>query len=243
MGDDGRLEDGFGAAAPVGDNASNDFLQGMVAAFLDTAAARGDRIEESDDLAMYDSASPSPFGNGALLRRATAEAEWPALLARMQAFFGGHDGGPFLLCSAAPTPDLARHGLTPVGHPPLMYRPAGPLPDEPVAGLEIREATDAAGAADWERTVVEAFPLPGLVPYEPGRFMPPRAFEATGWHHWVGYLDGAAVATSCAYVCVRPRPRRVHLDATRGPGPRGRAGDHGGRDDGGPRAPGDAHLE
>ena len=43
-----------------------------------------------------------------------------------------------------------------MGHPPLMYRAAGPIADEPVAGLDVRPVVDDATAQDWERTLVEA---------------------------------------------------------------------------------------
>jgi GNAT superfamily N-acetyltransferase len=81
-----------------------------------------------------------------------------------------------------------------------MYRPAGPLPDEPVHGLEVRVVADEATAHDWERTLVEAYPDPSLQPFRPGCFLPADLAAAPGWRHWVGYLDGAAVATASAFV-------------------------------------------
>jgi GNAT superfamily N-acetyltransferase len=198
---DEELETGYGGAAPAGDNLCNDYAQGLADGFMALAAARGDRVEiGGPDLAMNDSGSPSLFGNVVVVRRPVADRDWPALARRIHDFYAGHDGGPYIVFSAWPTPDLAGHDFGRVGHPPLMYRPVGPVLDDPLAGFELRPVTDAATADDYERTLVEAYPDPALQPYGGRRFVAGDSWSAPGWHHWVGYLDGAAVATSSAYV-------------------------------------------
>jgi ribosomal protein S18 acetylase RimI-like enzyme len=195
------LETGYGRATPAGDNLSNDYAQGLASAFVALATARGDRVDDSDPaVALSDGSSPSLFGNVAVLRAPVGETAWPSVAERMQQFFAGRDGGPFITFSAWPTPDLAPFGFGRIGHPPLMFRPPGPLADEPVDGLEIRPVVDAATAVDWERTLVEAFPDPALQPHRPGCFLPPSALDAPRWLHWVGYVDGRAAATASAHV-------------------------------------------
>jgi GNAT superfamily N-acetyltransferase len=198
---DEELETGYGAATAPGDNLCNDYAQGLADGFMALATGRGDRVEAAGpDVAMNDSGSPSLFGNVVVVRRPVADDAWPTLAERIHAFYAGHAGGPFIVFSAWPTPDLTTHGFGRIGHPPLMYRPVGPVLDEPVAGLELRPVTDAASAEEYERTLVEAYPDPALLPYARRRFLAGDSWSAPGWHHWVGYVGGAAVATASAYV-------------------------------------------
>jgi ribosomal protein S18 acetylase RimI-like enzyme len=197
---DEALETGYGRGAPSGDNLCNDYAQGMATSFAALAEARGDRWEDDEVAMLADSGTGSLFGNAVVLRRPVDPAEWPALADRLHAFYAGRPGGAFLVFSAWPTPDLRDLDFGRVGHPPLMLRAPGPVADEPVAGLEVGEVADAATAEAWERTLVHGYPEPGLQPYVPGCLLPERVLSAPGWRHWVGYLDGEAVATSSAYV-------------------------------------------
>lgn len=197
---DEDLESGYGRGAPPGDNLCNDYAQGMASGFGALAEARGDRREDDEVALVADSGTGSLFGNAVVLRRPVDGGEWPALAERLHRFYAGQPGGDYLVFSAWPTPDLRPLDFGRVGHPPLMLRPPGPVPDEPVAGLEVTEVADLATARDWERTLVHGYPDPGLQPYQAGCFLPERVLSAPGWRHWVGYLDGEPVATSSAYV-------------------------------------------
>jgi hypothetical protein len=195
------LETGYGRAAPPGDNLCNDYAAGIADAFLSLAAARGDRIADDDsDMALADGASASLFGNVAVMRGPVDGAAWPAAAERMHRFFGGHRGADFIVFSAWPTPDLTAHGFGRIGHPPLMFRPAGPIDEHTVDGLELRPVTDSATALDWESAFVRGYPEPALEPLRPGCLLPSPADAPPRWRHWVGYLDGSPVATSSAYV-------------------------------------------
>ena len=76
----------------------------------------------------------------------------------------------------------------------------------PIPELEIRAVADAASAQDWERVLVDGFPVPELQPFRAGRLLPAGTPGPPGWQRWVGYLDGRPVATAAAYVC------RSHVD-------------------------------
>jgi GNAT superfamily N-acetyltransferase len=194
------LETGAGAAAPPGDNLCNDYAQGLADGFGALAEARGDRVERDDTAVLTDGGSASLFGNVAVIRRPVDESAWPTLAARMLAFYNGQPGGSFLVFSAWPTPDLRQLDFGRVGHPPLMFRPPGPVPHEPIDDFEIRPVTDAATARDWEDALVHGYPEPALQPFEPGCFLPERALAAPRWRHWVGYLAGETVGTASAIV-------------------------------------------
>ncbi len=220
MESDEELETGYGIGAPAGDNLCNDYAQGLAEAFMGLAAARGDRVVSVDaDVAMSDSGSPSLFGNVVVVRRPIPDAEWPQLATRVHEFYAGAPGGPFIVFSAWPTADLTGRSFGRIGHPPLMYRPPGPVADEPIEGFEVHPVTDPDTADDWERTLVEAYPDPPLQPFADRRFISGEGWSARGWRMWVGYLDGEPVATAAAYV--GPHHVDVEMISTR-PEVRGR---------------------
>ncbi len=207
---DEELESGYGPATPDGDNLLNDFARGERTAFAQWGRARGDRVVEDAELAltMVDAASGNPFGNPSVLGRPLLGAELDAAVDRMRGFYAEQAGGPYIILNAWPTPDLRGAGLHLVGHPPFMFRPAGPLTVPPIAGLEIRPVVDATGAADFEDVFVAGYPVPELQPMQRGSFMPPEALAAKDWHHWVGYLDGRPVATASTFL----GPHHQHVE-------------------------------
>lgn len=200
------LETGYGPGTPPGDNLCLDYVRGMVDGFAELAAAGGQAALEDGDLAVTDAGSPSPFANAVVMRRPLGEDAWRAAATRMAGFFGVRPGGGYLVFSAWPTPDLAPLGLSLVGHPPLMLRPPGALDVPAVAGLAIREVDGEDDAADWERTLVDGFPVTDLQPHRPGCLLPPAALAVPGWRHWVADLDGAPAA------CASARVAATHVD-------------------------------
>ena len=58
------------------------------------------------------------------------------------------------------------------------------------AGLTIRPVTTRCGLADFERTLVEAYPLPA------GSAVVHPAVLDSGFRGWVGYMDSTPVATA-----------------------------------------------
>ena len=151
---------------------------------------------------MNDGGSPSLFGNVVVVRRPVTDADVagprradPRLLRRPS-------GRSRAWCSRrGRRPDLSAHGFGRIGHPPLMFRPVGAVDDEPVAGLEVREVTDEATAVRLGAHAGRGLPRP-VAAAVPGRLLPPARVARRPWRgrHWVGYLDGVAVATASAYV-------------------------------------------
>jgi hypothetical protein len=204
------LETGYGDATPGGDNLLNDYSRGEAEAWSSLARARGDRVDDDRELAMTlaDGGSPSPFGNVVVMRRPLDRDEWDTAARRMHDFFGDRPGGTFLVFSAWPTPDLRPLDFGRIGHPPVMFRPAGPAAVPEIDGFVVRAVDDAAGAEAWEHVMVHGYPVGELQPFTPGCLLPERALVERRWRHLVGYLDGTPVATGSAFV----GPEHVHVE-------------------------------
>ena len=198
MADGDALENGYGAKTVPGDNLFNDFIQGEAVSAIVLAEARGERtFRDPGRLAMTDAASPLPFSN-LIVIESPPGADVEPLVAEIRSFVGGHPGGPCLLKSLFPLPDLTPHGCTLMGHPPLMLRTPIALPAPP-PDLQIVEVDDEQTSCDFEETLVFGYPAPMLEPFRAGCFLPPGALDAPRWHHFVGYADGRAVAAGSCY--------------------------------------------
>ena len=194
-----RLEDGLGIDTPVGDNLVLDFTRCEADAFAAIASAGGGCVDDDPTLGVRfaDLAVASPFGNTAVLQRPVDDHDTPALANALQSFFGRAAGGPYLVFSPWRL-DLSAHGFSPVGHPPLMLRPAGAI----VSGapeLRIEQVTDETRLADFERTLVEAYPVPEMQPWKRAALFGPAVLDS-GWLLFVGYVDDEPVATAGAHV-------------------------------------------
>jgi hypothetical protein len=198
------LDPGYDARTPDGDNLLLDFCRAETALWTSWGAAVG--VDpggvEGDGIVWVDAGSPSVFGNPVLWTRPLDAPAAEAAVARQSEAFARREGGAYLLYSAFPTPDLRQHGLQPVGHPPCMVRvpevsaARRPPPD----GLEVRRVETGAELADFERTLVEAYPIPDLMPWRSGTFMGEALLNDPRWHIFVGYAQDEAMATAAAYV-------------------------------------------
>jgi ribosomal protein S18 acetylase RimI-like enzyme len=197
------LDPGYDAQTPDGDNLLLDFCRAEVQLWTSWGEAL-DAVNgrEEDGTVWVDAGSASVFGNPVLWTRPLDGSAAEAAVARQAEVFGQRPGGAYLLYSAYPTPDLSRFGLQPVGHPPCMVRvPENPAPQlASPAGLDVRRAESNDVLADFERTLVEAYPIPDLMPWRPGVFMGERLLNDPRWRIFVGYSEGEAVATAAAYV-------------------------------------------
>lgn len=150
------------------------------------AEAAGGRVARRPGLALADSGSPCPFLNTAV---AFGPIELDAGRA-VEAFFP--DRRPFVLISAVPTPDLRPAGVTLMGHPPFLFRPAGGDEPAPPPGITVREVVDAAGLAVWDRVLAEGFPMP--------ESPAPPALLGSRTRFWLASRHGEPVATALSHV-------------------------------------------
>ena len=80
----------------------------------------GGRWERWDAVWAADTASPVAFPNSATLLQPLSASGAGDLIVRLDQFYQQVAGGPWMLWSAWPTPDLALYGMRLAGYPPLM---------------------------------------------------------------------------------------------------------------------------
>ncbi len=210
---DEYLEDGTRVRTPSGDNLVLDYARLEADAFASIVESRGGRILDDPDagLRMCDLAIATPFGNVALVTHPIVDSATPEVIRRLTNFYSQREGGPFLVFSPWRTTDWSTHGLHRVGHPPLMLRPAGGT-GPTVEGLDIVTVDNEIALADFERTLIEAYPVPELQPWERGCYLHPDVLDSP-WRCFVGYESGRPVATAASYL--GPRLTIVELVSTR----------------------------
>lgn len=207
------LEDGRRAGTPDGDNLLLDYARAEAAAFGAMTAAKGGRVLDDDEAGLHlrDMAVGSPFGNVAALTAPVPESATADVVARLRDFYGEAEAGPYLVFSPWPTADWSEHGMVRVGHPPLMFRPPGPA-TATAPGLRVVEAEDADTLADFERTLIEAYPAPEMQPWARGSMFAPGILDSA-WRLFVGYEGDEPVGTAGAWVS--PAITLVELVSTR----------------------------
>ncbi len=158
------------------------------------ARAVDGRVLRTPACSAADPGSPVLFDNAVVVLQPPSYVDLEAALAEAIAWYPPERH--FVVLSPFPTPDLGPLGLSLMGHPPLMYRPAGgdapPLPD----GLEIHEVADEAGLEEFVRTLVTAYPMPGA---EASNIADGRVLDGS-IRLFVGRVDGVPVATSGARI-------------------------------------------
>ena len=164
-----------------------------------TARALGGGVQVWDDAHASDARSACPFFNNAVLRRPLEPDSVDDLVERLDRFFGIGAGGPWLLWSGWPTPELTPRGFLFWGEPPVMLRPPGGEPPPMPPELRIEEVHDAAGLLDHERVLTDGFPLSWVQPYRPNCLLDARVLGGP-LRFWVGYAEGRPVSTSAASV-------------------------------------------
>jgi hypothetical protein len=180
------LRTGWEDSTPSDDSLTLAGLRAMADRAADWAEAAGGRVRRGPGLVLADAGSPCLFLNVAT---ATAPPGLPAARAAAGFFPAGR---PFALLSPFPTPDLSAAGLSLMGHPPYMLRPAGGAAPALPPGVEVREVTDAAGLAGWDRVLAAGFAAPES-PAPPGLLGGPTRF-------WLAAVDGEPAATALSHV-------------------------------------------
>ena len=134
------------------------FVHGTAQWMEAVARASGGAVLRTDDIVVVDEHSPHLLFNTGVVLRPLDAAAAEKVVADVMGFFAGA-GGPYSLFCAFP---IALPGLGIAGHPPLMLRPAGgdapPVPAE----LEITVVTTREELEDYERVLVDGFPLDEL---------------------------------------------------------------------------------
>ena len=200
------LDPGYDPQTPDGDNLLLDFVRAEAELWTSWGESMGATIgrDEASGAVWVDSGSPSVLMNPVIWARPMDAAAQARVTDRVHATFAERAGGPYLLYSAYPTDDLTGAGFSAVGHPPCMVRmPTLTASDARLpaaAELELRRVTDLAGLDDFERVMVEAYPMPEVLPWRRGVMMGSSLIEHPRWHIFVGYVAGEAVATSAAFV-------------------------------------------
>lgn len=170
--------------------------------------AAGKRWVRWDGLWAADAASKSLYPNSATLLRPLADLDAGEVVTRLDTFYAGDTGGPWMLWSAWPTPDLKPYGMFFAGYPPLMVRlPGKALPE---TSLRIVEATDAAALRDFDEALIKGYPISELA-FPHDRFSDERALGGP-MHFFVGYQGDRPV--SCAASYVGEREVGVYMVAT-----------------------------
>jgi GNAT superfamily N-acetyltransferase len=160
-------------------------------------------IEEADGLTTIATSIPYPLFNSAFLDRPVADAA--ALAGRVRAFYAraGHPG--LLLAEDAAAveraaPLIAAATMTPGDPIPLML--LAPIPDAPPppAGLDIRLVADPDTLRTYNDTVAAAFGMPRdwLAILDD-----PATLHLHDFVFYLGYLDGAPVATAMRFTSHR----------------------------------------
>ncbi|GAA4974199.1 GNAT family N-acetyltransferase [Pseudonocardia tropica] len=185
------LTTGWEPGAPVGDSLARRFVHAYADRTAAMAARAGGRVRRVAGAVLADPASPFGYDNAVVLTAPPDPGDLPRVLDEAARFFPPHRW--WVLLSLFALPDPAGYGLVRVGHPPLMFRPPGPLPPSP-PGLVIRTVPDA-DPADFERVLVAGYGLaevgrPAVADPRPGDLL----------HLVVGYAGGEPVATAGACV-------------------------------------------
>jgi ribosomal protein S18 acetylase RimI-like enzyme len=164
--------------------------------------------ERWEDAWAADLNSLSPYPNSATLLRPLTEDAAPELVSRLGAFYAGQPGGPWLIWSAWPTPDLSAYGMQLMGHPPLMVRLPGALPPTPPE-LRIVEAHDDATLRDLDSVMIHGYPISEL--RAGGRLTDERALGGP-LRFFVGYLGDEPV--TCAASLLGEQELGIYMVAT-----------------------------
>lgn len=160
----------------------------------------GGRWRRWDEVWAADAASAAAFPNSATLLKPLSEESAGGLVADLSQFYAQASGGPWMLWSAWPTPDLASYGMQLAGYPPLMVRPPAPF-SSTATGLRIVEARDESALRDFDEAMIHGYPIPELA-FPADRITDERVLGGP-MRYFVGYEGDRPVACAATYVGVR----------------------------------------
>jgi GNAT superfamily N-acetyltransferase len=190
------LETGWSATTPPGDTIESDFLRAWAERIADFARAGNVPLVDDDTLTVPVFSTRTFWGNLGVVRRPDRTAA--DIAGRLRASLPA--GAPIALVSPWSGVDLSAAGLVDDGHPPLMIRPPGP-PSEPMgipAGVQLAEVTDDDALAEWERTLIQAYPTPGAE-IEPPLTLFPSGILGGRTRFWTAFRDGHPVGVAAGH--------------------------------------------
>jgi hypothetical protein len=191
-----RLTNGWEPDVPVEDSLLRRYLFHNVQLCAAFAYAGGGHVLETPEVGMADLGRPSGYWNAATLLQ--PPSDWDAVLDDVERFYAG-GRGEAMLWSAWPTPDLRARGWHLSGHPPLCFRPPADLAPPPLARVDVEAVTTAHALAEWERVVVEGYPMPELLPFDAGAMAGPALLDDDRLACWLGRQDGRAVSAAASF--------------------------------------------
>ena len=170
------------------------------------AAAAGGTVVRDERFVLADYRRPASFFNAAVLLAPVDDLD--VLLDEIESRTAG-GWGDLYLWSLWPTPDLRSRGWVLDGHPPLLFRAAGTAPPAPADHEQDHEPADherpepvrtAAGLADWERVLVEGYPVPDLRGCRSGALVGPALLDDPRLRFWTTRSAGTPVSISAQFV-------------------------------------------
>lgn len=173
--------------------------------------AVGKRWVRWDGLWAADMNLPVAYPNSGTMLRPLEESEAADVVARLDQFYDEDIGGPWMLWSAWPTPDLSPYGMRQAGQTPLMVRLPASVPAPTVTnGFRIVEASTESDLLDFDNVMIHGYPVPELT-FPNDRIADARALGGPV-HFFVGYEDNEPV--SCALACIGKREVGIYAVAT-----------------------------
>lgn len=92
-----------------------------------------------------------------------------------------------------------RYVLADYGRPASFYN-AADLPAPPLTGPSPQRVHTAAALTEWERVLVEGYPLRDLQPFQPGALVAPALLDDDRLRFWTTAADGSPAAISAQFV-------------------------------------------
>ncbi len=187
-----HLTAGWEPDLDVGDTLLRAFVFAIADRLTTMADGVGGRLRRTPEAAYADPHSAFVFDNGVVLLQPPGVIDIHRVVEEALAFYPPER--TWILFSAWPLPDLSPAGLELVGHPPFLLRAPAPFtrPDPP--GSRVVEVGTAEELADFEKVLVEGYPMP-----EGGAIIDHRLLGGPV-RLWVGYDGDRAVAVSGAHV-------------------------------------------
>ncbi len=171
----------------------------------------GKRWVRWDGLWAADTNLPAAYPNSATMLRPLEESEAADVVARLDQFYAGDVGGPWMLWSAWATPDLTPSGMRQAGQTPLMVRLPATIPAPAAAtGFRIVEATTESDLLDVDNVMIRGYPIPELT-FPDDHVTNTRALGGP-MRFFVGYEGDQPV--SCAMACIGEREVGIYAVAT-----------------------------